>query len=112
MTTQPTASDDSAGALRLSVAQRVTDAHRGIDDTSLLSFVSGSTVEGLADALSDIDMSVVFATLPDEAPLHEACRRASGSDWFWRQGSLAEGMVVAFHVDAIEVQIGYSSLAL
>ena len=30
---------------RLQIAQRVADAHRGIDDESLLSFVSGSTVE-------------------------------------------------------------------
>lgn len=101
---------DANGQLRVAIAQRIADAHRGIDDASLLSFVSGSSVEGLADALSDVDMSVVFATLPDEARLREACRRV-GSDWFWSQGSLAEGgMVVAFHVDGIEVQIGYSSL--
>ncbi|MES2960455.1 MAG: hypothetical protein V4792_19870 [Pseudomonadota bacterium] len=103
---------DAEGRLRVAIAQRVADAHCGIDDASLLSFVSGSTVEGLADVLSDVDMSVVFADLPDEARLREACRHAGGSDWFWHQGSLAAGgMVVAFHVDAIEVQIGYSSLA-
>ena len=60
------------GRLRLALAQRVADAHRGIDDASLLSFVSGSTVDNLADARSDVDMSVVFAALPDEPRLREA----------------------------------------
>lgn len=101
-----------AGHQRVAIAQRVADAHRGIDDASLLSFVSGSTVEGLADAHSDVDMSVVFAALPDEAVLREACRRAGGSEWIWQIGRLAEGgTVVAFHIDGIEVQIGYCSHA-
>lgn len=98
------------GRERLAIAQRVADAHRGIDDASLLSFVSGSTVEGLADERSDVDMSIVFAALPAEPVLRAACRGV-GSDWFWQAGSLAEGgSVVAFHVDDIEVQIGYSTL--
>lgn len=92
--------------LRLALAQRVADAHAGIDDASLLSFVSGSTVDDLADARSDVDMSVIFATLPGEAVLREACRRVPG-EWFWQQGSTAEGLVVAFRVDGVEVQIGY-----
>lgn len=89
------------------IAQRVADAHRGIDDASLMACVSGSTVDNIADALSDVDMSVVFATLPEEAVLREACRRAGG-EWFWQAGDLDEGLVVSFHVDGVEVQIGYS----
>jgi hypothetical protein len=108
-------SDDlnPAGRQRLAIAQRVADAHRGIDDASLFSFVSGSTVEDLADERSDVDMSVVFAGLPDEAVLRAACRQAGG-EWIWQLGSVAEdGLVVAFHVEGIEVQIGYAtSLAL
>lgn len=72
---------DAAGQLRLTIAQRVADAPRGIDDASLLSFVSGSTVEGLADERSDVDMSVVFAALPEEARLRQACRSVDG-EWF------------------------------
>jgi hypothetical protein len=101
---------DVEGQRRLAIAQRVADAHRGLDDASLLSFVSGSTVEGLADERSDVYMSVVFATLPSELALRAACRRV-GSDWFWHSGDLDEGLVVAFHVDGIEVQIGYASEA-
>jgi hypothetical protein len=96
--------------IRLALAQRVADAHRGIDDASLLSFVSGSTVEDLADPRSDVDMSVVFDALPDESVLREACKRVPG-EWFWQQGSIADGLVVAFRVDDIEVQIGYQSHA-
>lgn len=103
----PTDPPDPFGRTRLAIARRVADAHRGIDDASLLAFVSGSTVEGLADARSDVDMSVVFAALPAEAVLREACRRAGG-DWFWQHGSPDEGLVVAFHVEGIEVQIGYN----
>jgi hypothetical protein len=57
---------------RVAIAQRVADAHRGIDDASLLSFVSGSTVDDLTDDRSDVHMSVVFAALPDETLLREA----------------------------------------
>jgi hypothetical protein len=105
-------SDPSPGArLRVQIAQRVADAHRGIDDASLLSFVSGSTVDNLVDDLSDVDMSVVFDTLPSEATLRAASRRV-GSDWTWSIGDWAQAsVVVAFVVDGIEVQIGYATHA-
>ena len=98
------------GRLRLAIAQRVANAHRGIDDASLMAVVSGSTVEGLADERSDVDMSVVFAALPAEAVLRGACRHVGG-EWLWTIGALAEGgMVVAFQVaGGIEVQIAYNS---
>jgi hypothetical protein len=97
---------------RRAIARRVADAHRGIDDASLLAFVSGSVVEDIADAKSDVDMSVVFSALPPQEVLVQACARAGGSEWIWSPGSLAEGsMVVAFHVDGIEVQIAYSDHA-
>ena len=47
----------------------MADAHRGIDDASRLSFVSGSTLEGLADSRSDVDMSLVFQRMGDERAL-------------------------------------------
>jgi hypothetical protein len=97
---------------RRRLAQRVADAHRVFDDGTLLALVSGSVVEDLADARSDIDMSVVLATLPDEAALQAACQRAGGTAWFWQTGQLHEGgLVVAFRLEGIEVQIGYASQA-
>jgi len=120
---QPPLND--AARKHVAIAQRVADAHRGIDDASLLSFVSGSTVDNLIDALSDIDMSVVFARLPAEATLRAACRAAASAagqaagegegegEWTWTLGKLATGEdgVVSFKIDGIEVQIGYASVA-
>ncbi len=123
----------AAARRHLAIAQRVADAHRGIDDSSLLAFVSGSTVEDLVDEFSDVDMSVVFARLPGEAALRSACRRAAAAaatgapdaeggktdekpegEWTWSMGNLedaGEGGVVAFRIDGIEVQIGYAAEA-
>ena len=91
-------------ALRRAIAQRVADAHG-----APLAFVSGSVVDELADERSDVDMSVVFDLLPARDALLESCRRAGGTDWFWHAGDLADGgLVIAFRIDDIEVQIGYS----
>jgi hypothetical protein len=98
------------GRLRLALAQRVADMHRGIDDDSLMAVVSGSTAEDIADARSDIDMCIAFEALPEEDVLRVACRRAGG-DWFWHQGDRQNGIVVSFHAEGIEVQIGYCSHA-
>ena len=100
-----------AARRHVAIAQRVADAHRGIDDESLLAFVSGSTVDDLVDELSDVDMSVVFAVMPPGAVLHEACRRVGGP-WAWTMGDFAQGgAVVSFPVDGVEVQIGYATHA-
>ena len=94
------------------LARRVAQAHVGLEEPVVLSLVSGSTVEDIADAGSDVDMSVIFETLPAEAALRAACAAAGALPWFWQQGSLAEGsLVVAFRLDGVEVQIGYSDLA-
>jgi hypothetical protein len=100
----------SHGSERRRLAQRVADAHRGLDDSSLLAFVSGSVVDGLADARSDVDMSIVLGELPPPELLEAACRRAGGEPWFWTSGDLnAHHAVVAFMADDIEVQVAYAS---
>lgn len=98
---------------RRRIAQRVADAHRGLDDSSLLSFVSGSVVDGWADEQSDVDMSIVLDTLPPPDVLEQACQHAGGTRWFWTSGDVAaQQAVVAFHVDGIEVQVAYASHAV
>ena len=98
---------------RRRLAQRVSDGHRGIDDSTLLTFLSGSVVDGLADARSDVDMSVVMAELPGRDVLERACQAAGGTPWFWSSGDLAsQQLVVAFHVDDVEVQVAYASHAV
>jgi DNA-binding transcriptional regulator YdaS (Cro superfamily) len=103
---------DPVGRRLLAIARRVAEAHRGLDDGSLIALVSGSTVDGLADERSDVDMSIVWDELPDEAVLRAACRRAGGGDWTWQLGPGADGgRVVAFELDGVEVQIGYTGTA-
>ncbi|HRI18734.1 MAG TPA: hypothetical protein PL196_09445, partial [Burkholderiaceae bacterium] len=90
---------------RRAIARRVADAHRPLFGDALLALVSGSVVEDLADARSDVDMAIVFPDLPAE----EALRGACGAPWIWQAGAPAEGsLVVAFKIDGIEVQIAYS----
>lgn len=93
----------------MALAQRVADAHAGLGDTSMLALVSGSTVEDLVDARSDIDMSIAFTTLPAEEALRGACRRVGG-EWAWQLGQWADGGgVVSFPAEGIEVQIAYAT---
>lgn len=101
---------DVHGRTRLAIARRVAEAHRGLDDASLFSFVAGSTVAGLADERSDVDMTVAFEALPSEERLRDACRSAGG-DWFYRDRQGEDELVVSFRADTIEVQIGYSTHA-
>lgn len=99
-----TASDE-----RRALAQRVALAHGPLGGEGLLALVSGSVVEDMADAQSDVDMGIVFDALPAEHALRAACTAAGGTAWFWQNGSIAEGsLVVAFRLDGVEVQIGYS----
>src|SRR6476620_7963685 len=95
--------------LRGTIAQRVADAHESLLPGALTAMVFGSTGDGVADARSDIDMSIVFDELPDEAELAAACRSAGGGEWTWRSGQLhEEGMAVSFRLDEIEVQLVYT----
>ncbi|HET7525684.1 MAG TPA: nucleotidyltransferase domain-containing protein [Burkholderiaceae bacterium] len=96
-------------ALRRAIAQRVADAHEPLLPGALTAMVFGSTGDGIADARSDIDMSIVFDELPDEAELVAACDSAGGGAWTWRSGQLhEEGMAVSFRLDDIEVQVVYT----
>ncbi len=99
--------------VRRSLARRVADAHvAALEGASLMALVSGSTVEDLADERSDIDMSIVVEQLPGAQALQAACAGAGAAPWHWTAGTLAEGgLVVAFKLDGIEVQIAYSDHA-
>jgi len=94
------------------LARRVAAAHVVAGSPPPMALVSGSTVDDIADARSDVDMSVVYGRLPPEADLRAACAAAGGLPWFWQAGSLADGsLVVAFTLDGVEVQIAYSDVA-
>jgi hypothetical protein len=91
------------------IAQRVAQAHEPLLPGAITAMVFGSTADGLADARSDVDMSIVFDALPDEAELAAACRRAGGGPWAWKNGTLhEEGLAVSFQLDGVEVQVVYT----
>ena len=95
--------------LRRDIARRVAQAHEPLLPGAITAMVFGSSADGVADARSDIDMSIVFDALPDEAELAAACRRAGGGPWGWQSGSLREeGLAVSFQLDDIEVQVVYT----
>ncbi|MBK7061055.1 MAG: hypothetical protein IPH51_11305 [Rubrivivax sp.] len=95
---------------RRRLAQRVADAHRGIDDSTLLSFVSGSVVDGLADERSDVDISIAMTELPERALLEQACQAAGASPWILTSGDLMQQqLLAAMLIDGIEVQLTYVS---
>jgi hypothetical protein len=99
-------------ARRRAIAQRVADAHEVLAPGAITAMVFGSTVDGIADEQSDIDMSIVFETLPPEKKLLAACRRAGGRAWTWRSESSDDdddgNFAVGFDLDGIEVQIAYT----
>lgn len=99
----------AATALRRAIAQRVADAHDMLDPGPVCAMLLGSTVDGIADALSDIDMSIMFEPLPAPADLAAACRRAGGSAWTRHSDTPQGGLDVAFDLDGIEVEIAYTS---
>lgn len=104
------AADASHTELRRRIALRVAQAHEPLLPGAVTAMVFGSSAEdGLADSRSDIDMSLVFEQLPDEAELVAACRSAGGGAWDWRSGNLHEqGLAVSFRLDEIEVQVVYT----
>jgi hypothetical protein len=110
MASNDPAADGSHTELRRRIALRVAQAHEPLLPGAVTAMVFGSTAEdGLADSRSDIDMSLVFEQLPDEAELAAACRRAGGGAWDWHSGNLHEqGLAVSFRLDEIEVQVVYT----
>lgn len=112
MTPPPDSTSSTAthAATRRAIAQRVAAAHERLAPGALCAMVFGSTIDGLADERSDIDMGIVFDNLPtDEGTLAACCRAAGGGDWIWRNGELQrEGLAVGFELGGIEVQIAYT----
>ncbi len=93
---------------RRRLAQRIAEAHRGLDDSTLLAFVSGSVVDGLADERSDIDIGLVWAELPPPEHLQQACAAAGGSTWTDTQAdATGQQRLAVFQLDDIEVQVSY-----
>lgn len=75
--------------------------------------VTGSVAKGLADAYSDIDMSIFYTdALPDAATIDALRERLGGGPQKWGAGSHEEGVVItAFDLAGLEVQMIHTTVA-
>lgn len=101
----------SHSSQRRRLAQRVADAHRNIDDGTLLAWVTGSVVEGLADAQSDVNLALIWAEDQPPEVLRQACAHAGGEGWHPEHGPDGRLRGVRFQADGIEVQLAYGTHA-
>jgi hypothetical protein len=64
--------------------------------------VTGSVAEGLADAVSDVDMTVYYDALPPEEEIHRTRTRVGGSEYVMYFGSVEEGGIVeSYWIDGV-----------
>lgn len=74
--------------------------------------LSGSAAEGLSDQFSDIDMTVYYDALPDEAAITAARVQNGGSERLWLLGDRDEGSFAeSYDVHGVECQIGHATIA-
>lgn len=74
--------------------------------------ISGSTSEGLADELSDLDLIIHYETLPTEVELARIRESLGGGAVLTLGGSLADGAeVVQFRLENVDVQVVHSTVS-
>lgn len=92
------------------LARRVLAPHIALPQARA-AMLAGSAAEGLSDGFSDLDMTVYYESLPDEAQL-AAAREHSGGVPLWSAGSREDGgLVESFRVEGVECQIGHTTIA-
>jgi hypothetical protein len=98
-------------AVRLALAQRMADLHaqrfalRG-------SILVGSAAQGLADASSDIDMTLYYEVMPPQDALLAVREEIGGSPQVLLIGSCAEGgLVESYWLEGIRIDFAHSTLA-
>ncbi len=74
--------------------------------------ITGSSAEGHADHLSDLDMTIYYDLLPPEAELRRVRESVSDGVLVWSLGAYTDGeFAEAFQVSGVEVQIGHTTVA-
>jgi hypothetical protein len=89
------------------LARRITRPYAALPETRAI-LLTGSSALGISDQFSDLDLTVYYDTLPDEARL-VAIRQQNGSpERRWELGDRQEGgFAEAYLVEGIECQIGH-----
>ncbi len=65
---------------RICVAEKILQAYANCPD-SIVGFVFGSVGNGFADKFSDLEIGVIWSSVPEEADLREVCESVGGKDW-------------------------------
>lgn len=81
--------------------------------TARAGMITGSAAEGVADAFSDLDMTVYYdGALPTEAELHDVRAAHGAPDREWLLGERDGGAIAeAYEWNGIQVQIGHVTIA-
>ena len=93
----------------LDVARTVADAYT-THPAVVAAMATGSAAEGVADDLSDVDMTIYYDTLPDDAALSVSRERVGGGPRRWSVDERPHGFVEGFPLHGIEIQIGHTTV--
>ena len=94
----------------LEMARRVIAPYTKLPEARA-AMVTGSVAEGESDRYSDIDMTVYYENLPDDAELDAIKATNGGGERNWIIGDRAEGAFAeSYHVNGVEVQIGHAAI--
>lgn len=101
-----------ANTILFDLARRVGLAHSAWP-AARAAMVTGSVAKGIADYISDVDMSIYYdAELPDEEWLAGIRSELGGGDRKWLVENREEGSVMeAYILDGVEVQIVHTTIA-
>ncbi len=93
----------------IQLAEQITAPYTDLP-TLRAAMITGSAAKGLADAYSDIDMTMYYeGELPDEETLAAIRTGLGGGERRWTIGDRAEGgFAEAYGLHGIEVQIGHT----
>ncbi len=94
-----------------SMATRIAQAYAA-QPQARAALLAGSSALGISDRRSDIDLSIYYEALPDDAQF-QAIRASLGADErFWMMGDPAEGgFAEAFRLEGVECQVGHITIA-
>jgi predicted nucleotidyltransferase len=95
----------------LVIAQQIAQAYT-TNPQAKAAMVTGSVAEGEADQHSDLDMSIYYDQLPNEAKLQAVRQQMQGSEPLWTIADRSNGAVLeAYKLEGVECQIGHFTIA-
>jgi predicted nucleotidyltransferase len=102
---------NSENQKRRQLAERMAAIFRTHPQARAMALV-GSVAKGVADDISDIDMTVYYEQIPPRETLERLRQEAGGSDWIFFIGDPEEGgCVLSFYLEGIKCDFALSTIA-